>query len=82
MDNIVLKLNRHHIKLVYDDDKKIVPLVNYLNFNDYANYMVNFGRVDSPKITFTSNEGEHIKVYFVCASIYTYRDGFGCHSFI
>ena len=81
MDNIVLKLNnRYHIKLKYDDDKKIVPLVNGLDFNNHANYMLNFKRVDVAKMEFLT-EGysitESMKAYFICPSVYMYHDGIG-----
>ena len=69
-------MERHHIKLKYDDEKKIVPLVNNLNFNVYTNYMVNFSRVCS-KMTFINEEDESIKAYFVCANVYRNKDGYG-----
>ena len=76
MDNVVLKLNRHHIKLKYDEKKKIVPLVNSLNFNNYANFMVNFKSVDCPKMAFSNEKDESIKAYFVCIYVYRYIDGY------
>lgn len=79
IDNIVLKLNnRYHIKLKYDDDKKIVPLVNGLNFNNHANYMLNFGRVNIVKMEFfTKGNSSNMKAYFVCPTIYMHKYGIG-----
>ena len=79
MDNILLKLNnRYHIKLKYDDNKKIVPLVNGLDFNNHGNYMLNFIRVDIAKMTFSCS-CSNVKAYFVCSTVYRYDGGFGGH---
>lgn len=82
IDDIQLIIEKEHvINLKYDDDKKIVPLVKSLDFNNYWNYMLDFKYIE-PELNFKDKHKNKVKFYFVCSNVYGFKDGYGGYMYM